>query len=138
MMSNLLSRLWSIFLRKSEDSTNWMTIEDREDLRHLLEASHSKPQLIFKHSPRCSISSLARKEVQGLQQMIEAGELDLDVHMVDVVNARNASNIVRETFDVRHESPQYLLIYKGDVINHGSHMGVRSRDIITAVEQQLN
>lgn len=44
--------------------------------------------------------------------------------MVDVIRDRELSNYIEEHFNIRHESPQVLLIKSGKVIFHDSHMGI--------------
>ena len=81
----------------------WKVIKSAGDLDDLISKSNADPQLIFKHSTRCSISSMA---MNRLQSGLEVN----DVHIIDVIGDRSLSNEIAEKFDVFHQSPQVLLI----------------------------
>lgn len=103
----------------------WIKLESAEQLKQIKEKSASKPQLIFKHSTRCSISSMVlhRLERHPLHESIDCYFLDLIAH-------RSLSNLVADTFQVWHESPQVLLIKNGECIFDESHMGINAPEII--------
>jgi bacillithiol system protein YtxJ len=104
---------------------SWNTLEAADQLSHIQQQSHQKPQLIFKHSTRCSVSSMAlsRLERAGFQPHI-------DFHLLDLIAHRPLSNLVAETFDVWHESPQVLLIKNGECVYDESHMGIQMHEIV--------
>lgn len=103
----------------------WIKLESPEQLAQIKEKSAGKPQLIFKHSTRCSISSMVlhRLERHPLHQTIDCYFLDLIAH-------RSLSNQVAEAFNVWHESPQVLLIKDGECIFDESHMGINAHEIL--------
>ena len=90
---------------------NWIEITDEAQLINVKNASKTKPQLIFKHSTRCSISSMAKNRLEK-----ETTPEGIDFYYLDLIKYRNISKIVAETFDVNHESPQILLIKNGECI----------------------
>lgn len=51
-----------IFFRKKQQglSSYWHILNEPDQVNELLEASMNRPQLVFKHSTRCSISSMAQ------------------------------------------------------------------------------
>ncbi len=105
----------------------WIPLENTEQLEKLNEASHIRPQLIYKHSTRCGISSMAK-------QRLYKNELpeDIDFFYLDLIKYRDISNKVAEMFGVRHESPQVLLIKNGGCIYHESHTAIYMDDIVAA------
>jgi len=89
------------------------------------EKSSEKAQVIFKHSTRCSVSSmvLSRLEKAGLSE-------NIDFYLLDLIANRQISNLIAERFNIWHESPQVLVIKKGECIFDESHMGIQMRDIV--------
>ncbi len=104
---------------------NWIPISDPAELDRIREKSFSKPQLIFKHSTRCSISSVAKARLER----VEAPE-NIDFYYLDLLKFRNISNEVAESFTVPHESPQVLLIKNGECVYDESHGGIRMEEIV--------
>ena len=104
---------------------NWTTLNDINQLQQLIEASHIKPQAIFKHSTRCSISLMAqsRLERSGLPEQIQ-------FHYLDLLQYREISNKIAEPFSVYHQSPQVLLIKNGECIYEETHSAISMEEII--------
>src|SRR5688500_5203697 len=107
----------------------WIHLTDEEQLSHIIENSKQKPQVIFKHSNRCSISSVA---LQRLQRASQPGEIDF--YFLDLIRYRALSNKIAEVFKVRHESPQVLLIKDGKCIFHESHLSIDMHEIVDQVK----
>ncbi|MFP4093654.1 MAG: bacillithiol system redox-active protein YtxJ [Cyclobacteriaceae bacterium] len=108
---------------------NWKKLETPTELKALIEASKTRPVIIFKHSTRCSISSMALSRLERDWKEDEQAT----PYFVDLVRHRDVSNAVAETFNIRHESPQLLLIKDGQCIYDTSHMGISYREL----QQQL-
>ena len=111
-----------MFFNKKETTavTNWNMLEKVEDLDKVDESSKSKPALIFKHSTRCSISSMMLSKFERNYQP----DANFDVYFLDLIANRDVSNAIESRYNVRHESPQSILIKDGQVIHHTSHMGI--------------
>jgi bacillithiol system protein YtxJ len=104
---------------------NWIQLTEEGQLHEIITRSQTKPQVIFKHSTRCSISAVA------LQRLQKAKQPDgLDFHFLDLLAHRPLSNKVSEVFDVHHESPQVLLIKDGKCIFDESHLGISMNDLV--------
>lgn len=103
---------------------DWINLSTEEQLSALLEKSFSKAQVIFKHSIRCSISSVVKTR-------LDAGKTPegIDFHYLDLINYRSLSDKVAADLKVHHESPQVLLIRNGECIFDESHMAIRLADI---------
>jgi bacillithiol system protein YtxJ len=103
----------------------WIHLTDEGQLSQIIKQSETKPQVIFKHSTRCSISSVA------LQRLQKATQPDgLDFYLLDLLSHRSISNKIVETFQVHHESPQVLVIKNGECIYDESHLGISMKDIV--------
>jgi bacillithiol system protein YtxJ len=53
-----------------------------------------------------------------------------DMHFVNVVRSREASDKIASELDVRHESPQAILVDQGEVVWHGSHGSIDADAIL--------
>ena len=103
---------------------NWIALTDEEQLDTIREKSKQTPQLIFKHSTRCSISSVAKNRLEkGLQPE------GVDFYYLDLIRYRGISNKISSDFDVFHQSPQVLMIRNGECVYDESHSGISMNDI---------
>jgi bacillithiol system protein YtxJ len=107
---------------------NWTELTTEDQLKNLVEKSLDKPQVIFKHSTRCSISSVIKKR-------LETGKAneDIDFHYLDLLTHRSLSNKIADDLNVYHESPQVLLIQNGKCIFDESNLVIRMQDILSEV-----
>lgn len=104
---------------------NWHPLSSEEQLVKIIEASHKKPQVIFKHSTRCSISGAAKTRLE------KAAEPEgIDFHYLDLLSFRPLSNKIAQTFHVHHESPQVLLIKNGECVFDESHLSIFMEEIV--------
>lgn len=106
---------------------NWITLETETQLEDLLRRSAERPQVIFKHSTRCSTSALVKGR---LERGSQSAPRDIEFYYLDLLNYRPISNKIAETFRVRHESPQILIIRDGECIYDESHLGISMDDIL--------
>ncbi len=104
---------------------HWIHLTDEEQLKQIITRSQNRPQVIFKHSTRCSISSVALQRLQKVDQ-----PSDIDFYFLDLIAYRGLSNRISEMFKVYHESPQVLVIKDGDCIYDESHLGISMDEII--------
>ncbi len=103
-----------------------------EELEAAIEASFTRPAVIFKHSRTCGTSAQAYDEVEAL---LAGPGLPADVSLVPVQASRRVSDAVEERFGVRHESPQVLVVHEGRLVWHASHFRVTAVAIERAVAQ---
>jgi bacillithiol system protein YtxJ len=73
--------------------------------------------ILYKHSTRCPISWGSKREVERFVEQTP----DIPVFLVDVVKHRSLSQQIARDLDVRHESPQAILMLKGEAAKHASH-----------------
>lgn len=108
---------------------NWIALTDLAQLESIDKASTQKPQLLFKHSTRCSISVTAKARLDKASD-----RSDIDCYYLDLLNHRDISSAIAERYHVHHESPQVILIKNAEAIYDESHLGISWQDI----EEQAN
>jgi len=103
----------------------WKTLSTEDQLTDIEQASFRKPQVIFKHSTRCSISSMAlsRLERSGSEGM------HADFYYLDLLAHRNVSNAVAHHFKVQHQSPQIIVVKEGKPVYNESHLAIEMDSI---------
>lgn len=122
-----------LFGKGSERDTpiNWKVLQSEADLDELLESSKDKVCLIFKHSTRCSISSMAQHR---LDRDWDLADDMIDPWYLDLISYREISNLIAQRLGVQHESPQVILVKDSQAIFDSSH-GAISVDSIRRVLQ---
>lgn len=104
---------------RSASRLNWVKLEDMANLDQLIQTqSYEKPVVLFKHSTRCSISSMALNRLEM--------DWDMDPEQVvpvylDLIAYRAISDKIAADLNVRHQSPQVLLVKNGQCIYNASH-----------------
>lgn len=113
----------------SETQTDeiWSTISEPSQLQTVLQQSEEKPQLIYKHSHRCSVCFVAKGNLEKAADEIRE---QADMHCLNVVKNREASDMIASDLDVRHESPQVIMLNNGEVIWHASHGSIDADTIL--------
>ena len=109
---------------------NWTILKDEAGLQIIKEQSALSPQVIYKHSTRCGISSMIRSRLERSDASREIG-----FHFLDLIAYRSLSNKIAADFFVEHESPQVLVIRNGECVYDESHNGISMEDIIAVSNQ---
>ncbi len=103
---------------------NWISLNSEKQLQEIKEKSKEKPQVIFKHSTRCSVSSMAKNRLE------KGSEPEgMDFYFLDLIKYRTISNLIAQDFKVYHESPQILIIKNGKSVYDESHSGIDLQEI---------
>lgn len=100
---------------------DYINLESPYDVDRLIERSASGRVAIFKHSTTCPISSMAKNRVD---RALSQDKLDLEVYLVDLLRHRQVSNYIADELQVRHESPQLIVVEAGSVVYHASHLAI--------------
>ena len=108
---------------------NWKEFSSKEGLEQITKLSKEKPQVIFKHSTRCSISSMAKSRLERAEP-----PEGIDFNYLDLIAHRDISTKIADDFDIEHASPQVLIIKDGKCIYDESHSGI---DMEAIVEQSM-
>ena len=104
---------------------NWIELTDEQKLQQINELSAKEPVVIFKHSTRCSISSMAKSRLEREQAPENA-----TFYYLDLIKYRNISNKIAADYSVHHESPQILLIKNGECVYEETHNGISMKEIV--------
>lgn len=90
--------------------------------------------IIFKHSPTCPISLFAQREVTRFCEQTPGAP----VYLISVRRQRDVARHVAQQTGVRHESPQIVVLSRGDVIASASHDAITAEWIASAVNSHCN
>lgn len=115
--------------------SNLPLITTSEELDHWFKRSEEGEVLFFKHSTACPISAAAFDVLKSFLKTEQPKQVD--VAMVHVIENRDISNKIAEHYNIKHESPQVLLIQKGQVLWHTSHWDITQDTLIQAVNSIL-
>jgi len=107
----------------------WTTLLNLQQLEQLMQSSHSFPQLIFKHSTRCSISRVALGRFDRSEPLPNIG-----YHLLDLLENRSLSQAITDSFGIVHESPQVLVIVDGICRYHANHLSIEPDDLRRVLE----
>lgn len=103
---------------------NWIALETEQQLQQIADTSFTTPQVIFKHSTTCSISSMALNRLERSEP-----PTNVDFYYLDLLKQRPISAAIAEKFQVHHESPQVLVIKDGECVYDESHYGISMDEI---------
>ena len=106
--------------------TRFNTVGDAGALEELFTRSHEAPVLVFKHSTTCPISARAYQEMKRAES---------DVSLIVVQKARDLSRAFEERTGVRHESPQALVLRRGEAVWSASHWDITADAVNRAVRE---
>ena len=104
----------------------WQALTSLSEWQAVLAASETATQVVFKHSTRCSISSMALSRLERSAQPSNA-----TFHLLDLIKHRDVSNAIAEDLQVYHESPQVIVIKDRTCVYDESHMAIQMDEIIT-------
>lgn len=94
---------------------SFVTLDSIEKLDELFEKSKEKPVVIFKHSLTCPISTDASTQMSIVNE---------EVNLVIVQVSRNISKEIEQRTNIRHESPQLIILKDEKPIFSASHYSV--------------
>ena len=124
-----MSWFWSKPKEEAAQPLGWNVLETLEQLDAVFSASNSRPQLLFKHSTRCPVSSHAwshLKENTGL--LLPA----YDLHFLDLIQFREVSNQIEQRSGVQHQSPQVICLVGGKATYNASHHHIEAESIVSS------
>lgn len=99
--------------------TPFLPLTSESDWAEAQERSTETPVIIFKHSSSCPVSAQAETEMTEL-----ADEVDIPIYKVVVQNHRAVSDVIETDLDVRHETPQTILLDERSPAFNTSHFNV--------------
>lgn len=111
----------------------WHAPQTEEEVDELIEASKSdRPQIIYKHSYRCSISLFVKSSLDAEMDEI-LHQTNTNAYLVDVVGMRSVSNYIAQKTGIQHQSPQLILLHNGSPFWSASHGNVRAENLKSAL-----
>ncbi|CAN5182909.1 bacillithiol system redox-active protein YtxJ [soil metagenome] len=115
----LFFMVFNFLSRNQIYNMHWIRLNNNEVLEKLVKESYNQPVIIYKHSTRCSISSMV---LQRLERSWKEEDMEgINTYFVDVISNRDISNQIAKIFNVMHESPQLFIVSKGDSFYDASH-----------------
>ena len=107
----------------------WINLTDLAQLNDI--KNDNNYNVIFKHSTRCSISSMAKR---SFEQNWDVLPKEINLYFLDLISFRSISAEIAEVFQVHHESPQLLLIKNGECILDSSHGDISADEVAELVK----
>ena len=98
---------------------NWIPLQEESQIDKIVADSKDAPQVIFKHSTRCSTSSMVKNRLDKN----EAPD-GINFYYLDLIKYRNISNKIVKDFGIDHESPQALIIRNGKCVYNEDHSAI--------------
>ena len=96
----------------------WRILNDSIQLKQIQNESNYKKQVLFKHSTNCGVSFLA---LERLESNWDFTAEDFDFYYLDLLKYRAISNEIAAKWNIRHQSPQIIVIEKEKAIVDFSH-----------------
>jgi len=109
-----------------QEAVNWINLTNLDEITDIKTLSISESIFIFKHSTRCGISRIVKKQ---FEKLLLPNKNNIKVYYLDLLKYRNVSDAVSEVFQVRHQSPQLLIIRNGVAVKHASHYDITTISI---------
>jgi bacillithiol system protein YtxJ len=117
-----------LFSSKQKTEFPWVKLTSSEQLHELMQSSETKPVVLFKHSTRCNISSMALNRFENNMDPEKATCVYLDL-----LQYRPLSAEIEALTKVQHQSPQAIVISNHEVIYTETHSGISAPDILKLI-----
>jgi len=114
------------FFSSSKPTFPWIELTSSEQLKEIIESSTEKPVLLFKHSTRCSISSMAKSRFESNWKL---NNEEFPTYYLDLIANRDLSNEIAELTGVSHQSPQAIVLKDKKAVHQSSHSGIDAKEI---------
>ena len=88
-----------------------------QSLVEIEQRSQDKIQVLFKHSTRCIVSSMAFKTLKTCTA-------EADCWVLDLLQFRELSNELSQRYDLVHQSPQIIVLHRGKMLLTASHENI--------------
>ena len=111
---------------------SWRSLNTHQEWQELLIASEHQPQLVFKHSTRCSISAMVLNRFENSALFRQKNKIEL--WYLDLIANRELSNLIATETNVWHESPQCIVIDNNTVIYAESHGSIDATTIHALIQ----
>jgi len=100
---------------------DWQQLSCIDDLDLAEKESYTKPVVLFKHSVTCGISAAAKHR---LENGYDLDSENVALYYLDLLSYRDISNEIAKRFGIIHQSPQLIILKKGQAIANSSHHAI--------------
>ncbi len=101
--------------------------KETSHLSEIIEESNTEPVIIFKFSSECNSSC---RLYNKLEKEILDKTLKAPVYLVTVQKQPVLKEKIAEMFNIKHESPQILILIKGKVVYTAHHNSIKIEDFV--------
>ena len=98
---------------------NFLELQTEDQLKEIKEKTGFT--IIFKHNANCPVSKATRSSFEEEAKQIPHGT---SIYFLDLLTYRDMSNAIANDFEVKHESPQLLLIKDGKYTFSQAHFSI--------------
>jgi len=105
---------------------HFVRVTEMSSFEEMVERSQERPIVLFKHSLTCPISAAAYDQM---------AEFPSEVSLIEVQRARELSSEIENRLGIAHESPQVIVLRKGQVVWNASHFGITADAVAEAVRK---
>lgn len=102
----------------------WTWLTDEAGWLDILAQSEQRAVLLFKHSHRCSLSSIAKHRLDTYQAYPA-----MSGWIIDVIHQRPLAQLITRELDVVHASPQALILRNRECIWEEDHLDIQAEEI---------
>ncbi len=110
-----------------DTNKDWIHLSEPGQLSGLVAESNSIPVIIYKHSSRCGLSFMTENKLEEGWDVLQP---KVKLYFLDLIRYREVSTAVAERFNVRHQSPQILIIKNGICVYNTSHHKINVNTIL--------
>ena len=108
-------------------SKSGQAVPELDSIEEFASLMNEELVVLFKHSPTCPVSWMAHREVMQYR----SAQPDTPIYLVSVRRRREVSRYIAEQTGIQHESPQIIVLRRGEVVATASHDDVTA-DAISA------
>lgn len=107
---------------------NWIKLTSEEQLNEIYKSDQTA--VIFKHSTRCPVSGMAKRSLEFDADLVPD---QMAFYYLDLIAFRDISNKTVELWNIKHESPQILIVQGSKSLYNASHSDIEMRDIVSII-----
>jgi len=108
--------------------SHFVKITDFKSFDDVAARSQEQPVVLFKHSLTCPVSAAAYEQMAAFN-----GE----VNLIEVQRSRELSREIENRLGVVHESPQVIVLSRGQVVWNASHFRITAEAVSKAVKNGM-
>jgi bacillithiol system protein YtxJ len=113
-------------------SKSGQALPELDSIEEFASVMNEELVVLFKHSPTCPVSWMAHREVMQYR----SAQPDVPMYLVSVRRRREVSRYIEEQTGIHHESPQLIVLRRGQVVGTASHDDVTADTISAFVGQR--